>query len=53
MDVVESNARLWPSKVSYYRFSGYWYPCRIRAGNDTFVPGTSFADVTALYEADR
>lgn len=55
--VDEGLARQWLANVSYYRLSAYWYPAREfnvdgrRA--DAFLPGTSFADVIALYEADR
>lgn len=44
-------------RVSYYRLSGYYYSFRRLAGNgqrsDTFVPGTVFEDIVALYEYDR
>lgn len=47
----------WLSHVGYYRLSGYWYPYRTRnpAGQvtDYFLPGTTFNDITALYEFDR
>ena len=57
MSVDDDHARQWLMNVSYYRLSAYWYPAReFNASHervDTFVPGTSFADVVALYEADR
>lgn len=57
LDVDEDLARQWLANVSYYRLSAYWYPAReFGADNqrsDRFVPGTSFADVVSLYEADR
>ena len=44
-------------RVSYYRLSGYYYSFRRPAGSgqrsDTFVPGTVFEDIVALYEYDR
>ncbi|MCX2164045.1 Abi family protein [Corynebacterium auriscanis] len=62
MEVNEPLARQWLSSVSYYRLSGYWYSYRVlpepedpkepqRA--DSFVPGTTFEEVVALYEFDR
>ncbi|WNI14032.1 Abi family protein [Corynebacterium sp. Z-1] len=57
LSVDESLARQWLSNVSYYRLSAYWYPARQQGSGgqrlDTFVPGKSFDDVVALYEADR
>ena len=62
MDVDESLARQWLASVSYYRLSGYWYTYRILPipddprqpkRLDEFIPGTTFAQVTALYEFDR
>lgn len=59
MDVDEQEGRQWLTAVSYYRLSGYFYPCREtdpdRAGQrlDRFRSGTRFSDVIALYEADR
>lgn len=44
-------------RVSYYRLSGYYYSFRRPAGSvhrsDTFIPGTVFEDIVALYEYDR
>lgn len=44
-------------RVSYYRLSGYYYSFRRSSGSgqrlDTFVPGTVFEDIVALYEYDR
>lgn len=44
-------------RVNYYRFSGYSYAFRQKAGSDqlpdTFIPGTTFEDVETLYEYDR
>ena len=61
MQVDIDLARQWLRSVSYYRLSGYWYPYReqlqsdirmpVRA--DTFVPGSTFSEVTGLYEFDR
>lgn len=53
MKVESDVARQWLSNVSYYRLSAYWYPARENDGSDRFVHGTSFDDVTRLYEADR
>ncbi|MBM7824723.1 abortive infection bacteriophage resistance protein [Arcanobacterium pluranimalium] len=57
MDVDPQLAQQWLSHVGYYRLSAYWYPARQITKNnersDQFVPETSFADVVALYEADR
>lgn len=57
MEVDEAQATQWLSNVSYHRLAAYWYPARrLTAGGrreDSFVDGTSFADVAALYEADR
>lgn len=55
--VDDGLARQWLANVSYYRLSAYWYPAREFDSDgqrvDKFIPGTSFADVIALYEADR
>ncbi|WP_168418675.1 MULTISPECIES: Abi family protein [Acinetobacter] len=43
------------AKYGYYRLSAYWYPYRIRSGNnvlDRFKPGTSFEKIVQLYEFD-
>lgn len=62
MEVNESLARQWLVNVSYYRMSGYWYPYRVLPANtdprnpirlDEFVPGTSFSEISGLYEFDR
>lgn len=57
MQVDEALAAQWLSNVSYYRLSAYWYPARRFAPDggraDDFYAGTSFAEVVALYEADR
>ncbi len=57
MQIDDDLARQWLANVSYYRLSAYWYPARAFDANheriDDFIPGTSFADVIALYEADR
>ncbi|WP_040348024.1 Abi family protein [Brevibacterium mcbrellneri] len=55
-DEVEARRTL--EHVSYYRLSGYWYPYREMSPNrrqrlDTFVNGTSFEEVFALYEFDE
>lgn len=55
MDAVV--AAMWLSNVGYYRLSGYWYVYKELDSHgdraDTFLPGTSFPDITALYEFDR
>ena len=61
MQVDIDLARQWLRSVSYYRLSGYWYPYREQlqstprrpARADTFVPGSTFSEVTGLYEFDR
>lgn len=56
MELDRGFAAQWLGSVGYYRLSGYWYPFRqLTAGRreDTFVDGTTFADVVALYEFDR
>ncbi|MFR4188666.1 Abi family protein [Corynebacterium variabile] len=56
MGLDRDFAAQWLSSVGYYRLSGYWYPFReLVEGRreDTFVPGTTFTDVVALYEFDR
>lgn len=62
MQVDDVLARQWLSNVSYYRLSGYWYPYRCFPEDDTrissrrldsFEPGTTFTDITKLYEFDR
>lgn len=65
MEVDEALATQWLQAVGYYRLSGYWYTAREVVGTksdgnrkipvrgDRFVPGTSFADIAALYEFDR
>ncbi|KZE91333.1 Abi family protein [Microbacterium sp. TNHR37B] len=42
-------------RVNYYRLSGYWYPFRKLTSSgreDSFYPGSRFADVIALYDFD-
>lgn len=57
MRVDKPLARQWLSNVSYYRLSAYSYPARVFGTDgqrtDMFQKGTSFSDVTGLYEADR
>lgn len=57
MEVDEAQATQWLSNVSYHRLAAYWHPARRLTADgrreDSFVDGTSFADVAALYEADR
>lgn len=56
MVVDQALAEQWLTNVSYYRLSAYWYPARSLdpvQDDETFVPGTSFADAASLYEADR
>ena len=55
-DEVEARRTL--ERVSYYRLSGYWYPYREMSSNggqrlDTFINGTFFEEVLALYEFDE
>lgn len=57
MEVDEAQATQWLSNVSYHRLAAYWHPARRLTADgrreDSFVDGTSFADVATLYEADR
>lgn len=57
MEIDADLACQWLCNVSYYRLSAYWYPARMTNSEgeraDRFLSGTSFTDVTALYEADR
>lgn len=56
MELDRDFAAQWLNSVGYYRLSGYWYPFRELVDGrrkDTFSPGTTFADVVALYEFDR
>ena len=59
MVVDSAQAEQWLNNVGYYRLSAYWYPARqvdpSPTGRrlDQFVPGTDFANVAELYEADR
>lgn len=57
MSVDDKLARQWLTNVGYYRLSAYSYPARVQHAEgrrgDEFRPGTTFGDVTALYEADR
>ena len=51
----EAEARRILERVNYYRLSGYWYSYRQPPSDgsqrlDTFVEGTSFAEVVSLYE---
>ena len=52
MRVDEAQAMQWLHAVGYYRLSGYAYVFR-EPESDSFVPGTTFDDVTRLYEFDR
>jgi abortive infection bacteriophage resistance protein len=57
LDEPEHAAR-WLHMVGYYRLSGYWYPYRLINPDapgrlDTFLAGTRFDHVTALYDFDR
>lgn len=54
----EVEARRILERVNYYRLSGYWYSYRQPPSDgsqrlDTFVEGTSFAEVVSLYEFDE
>ena len=59
MVVDSAQAEQWLNNVGYYRMSAYWYPARQMDPDvmgrrlDQFVPGTEFANVAELYEADR
>lgn len=62
MEVDDALGAQWLRNVSYYRLSGYWYSYRALPASgdpkrsrrlDSFVEGTSFADIAALYEFDR
>ncbi|AKA97085.1 Abi family protein [Corynebacterium ulcerans] len=58
MKVDRQEATQWLNNVSYYRLSAYWYPARefipgATERSDHFVEGTTFSQVTRLYEADR
>ncbi|MFD7012409.1 Abi family protein [Rhodococcus jostii] len=55
----EAKAARWLEAVGYYRLSGYWYPFRLRdpsdpeRRSDMFAAGSTFREVTQLYEFDR
>lgn len=51
----EARAEYWLRHVSYYRLSAYWLYFEHPKGmsGPRFRPGTSFDDVTALYDFDR
>lgn len=54
----EAEVRRILERVNYYRLSGYWYSYRQPPSDgsqrlDTFVEGTSFAEVVSLYEFDE
>ncbi|APT91688.1 CAAX protease [Corynebacterium phocae] len=54
----EGYARAVLEQVNYYRLSGYWYSLRRMSDQslhrcDEFVEGTSFEQVTALYDFDE
>ncbi|MFI5505461.1 Abi family protein [Corynebacterium kutscheri] len=54
----EAYARKLLEQVNYYRLSGYWYSLRRMVENsshrsDEFVDGTTFEQVTALYDFDE
>ncbi len=58
MEISDAEAQQWLQFVSYYRLSGYWFPSREidehdGSKKDSFEANTCFANVTALYEADR
>lgn len=57
MQLHPAEAAMWLSNVGYYRLSGYWYVYREIGSNggptDTFLSGTRFTDIAALYEFDR
>jgi abortive infection bacteriophage resistance protein len=39
--------------ISYYRFSGYWYPLLANKQNHVFKPNASFETAFSLYKFDR
>ena len=39
------------SRINYYRLSAYFLP--FKAGDDSYLPGTSFNNIYRLYEFDR
>jgi abortive infection bacteriophage resistance protein len=39
--------------VSYYRFSGYWYPLLVNKQNPVFKPNATFEATFNLYKFDR
>ena len=52
----QARARHYLSFISYYRFSGYWFPFQRRdhsSAHDDFWPGTSFDAVLDRYVFDR
>lgn len=51
----EAHAEYWLRHVSYYRLSAYWlyFEHPKRTSSIRFRAGTSFDDVTALYDFDR
>ncbi|PCI44773.1 MAG: hypothetical protein COB49_10765 [Alphaproteobacteria bacterium] len=53
----EAKAAHFLRRVGYYRLSGYWFPFRQfdddGKPSDTFIKGSTFTDVIALYLFDR
>jgi abortive infection bacteriophage resistance protein len=43
------------SRVNYYRFSGYarYFQRAPHLGDNVFVPGTTFAEIVGIYDADE
>jgi abortive infection bacteriophage resistance protein len=49
----ENKARHLLENISYYRFSGYWYPLLADKQNHVFKPGACFETAFSLYKFDR
>jgi abortive infection bacteriophage resistance protein len=49
----ESKALHLLENISYYRFSGYWYPLLADKQNHIFKPGADFETAFNLYKFDR
>jgi len=50
--INEVDAEAWLKRVSYYRMSGYWYSFLADKERHIFKFGTTFDQVTTLYEFD-
>jgi abortive infection bacteriophage resistance protein len=49
----EAKARHLLENISYYRFSGYWYPLLADKRNHVFKPDAGFETAFSLYRFDR